>query len=192
MEKTRSQAGFTLLEILLVIVMIAVTSAMIVPSIQISGASVMDETKRLRAVMRYAMEESQLSGVPIRWSGTKRGWHFEYLEKTKDSFQWLPFEDAPVETYALADGIVIVDVEQAGEFTLDIPQKLKEKNTSQENKAGKTKKEAEPVIGTVLLLPDGTTSQSNIKLTDEDDEAMQATLEVRPGPAGIKILKETE
>jgi len=176
-----TQAGFTLLEILLVIVMIAITSAMIVPSIQMSGASVEDETKRLRSVLRFAMEQSQFSGVPIRWVGTKYGWHFEYLEQAEEGYAWQAYEDPPVAIYDLSDGVIIHSVEHSSEFSIGLKTKASEK-----------KQDEEPVVGSVLLLPDGTTSQTNIKIVDEHDESIFSTLEVRPGPAGIRLKKVDE
>jgi len=179
--KKSAQAGFTLLEILLVIVMIAITSAMIVPSIQMSGATLEEEANRLRLVMRFAMEQSQFSGMPIRWVGTQYGWHFEYLEQGDESYTWSPYEDSPIGTYDLADGIIIQDVNHSGELVLGVKTIAAEKKNDEQSE-----------VGIVLLLPDGTTSLSDIRLADEHDESNVATLEVRPGPAGIRIKKQIE
>ncbi|MDX8388428.1 MAG: type II secretion system protein [Ghiorsea sp.] len=189
--KSNAQAGFTLLEILLVIVMIAITSAMIVPSISlVSQGSVEDEAQRLRSVIRYAMEESQLSGMPLRWLATKDGWFFESLEqtngtqtegkrvvgiKTEGKAEWLAYESPPLETYSLPENVSIESVRQASDFILNM-----------EVKSAENGKEAVVVIGMVLLLPDGTTSQSDIHLISEDAKQV---LEVRPGPAGVKFKK---
>jgi type II secretion system protein H len=175
--KKSAQAGFTLLEILLVIVMLAVTSAMVVPSLSlVSQGSVEDEAKRLRLVMSFAMEESQLSGVPLRWLAKKQSWSFESLEQGEEASVWQAFAEAPLNLYDLPEGVNISDVVQAGEFSIDM-----EKDDRED------KRDEEPVIGMVLFLPDGATSQSNIHLAGEEDEI--AILEIRPGPRGIRLKK---
>jgi type II secretion system protein H len=194
----QTQAGFTLLEILLVIVMIAVTSAMVVPSLDISGASLDDESERLQSTLRYASQEAQLSGEPLRWVATKHGWHFEVLVQdvvnkrqdfaslstattyTEPNYTWQAYEESPLQAYEIPVPLFIKTVVQAIEFDLGV----EVGNTEQaENKK-------EPVIGQVLFLPDGTTSLSDIILASEDDGVKPVVLRVRPGPAGIRLKKE--
>ena len=172
------QAGFTLLEILLVIVMIALTSAMVVPSISnVSQGSVSEESKRLRLIMRLAMEESQLSGVPLRWLATEKGWSFEAYG---EDGEWLAFDEPPLTPYRLPQGVRISQVEQAGDFFLD----MGEQKDAEED----------AIVGMVLLLPDGTTSQSNILLEGEGNgqggSAESGHLQIRPGPAGIRLQSQ--
>jgi hypothetical protein len=156
--------------------MIAITSAMIVPSISIvSQGSIEDESNRLRLVMRYALEESQLTGIPLRWLATKDGWYFEALEQGETNAEWLAYEDAPIKTYILPVNITIEAVQQASDFTLNMEVKPVENG-----------EQPIVIIGMVLLLPDGTTSQSDIRMTGEDTVKV---LEIRPGPAGIKFKK---
>jgi len=162
--------------------MIAITSAMIVPSIfNASDGSVEEESDRLRIVLRLAMEESQLSGVPIQWLATKNGWSFEMLEQTKDGLKRVAYEIRPFQAYVLPADIHIEAVEQVSDFNLDM--KAKKKN----DKSGGD--EEEPVIGMVLFLPDGTTSQSNIRIVGEQDDSVSGVLQVRPGPGGIRLQK---
>ncbi len=199
--KRLTQEGFTLLEILLVIVMIAVTAAMVVPSISnISQGEIKEESNRLRLVLSYALEEAQLSGNPIRWRATKDGWSFEtYIEDRKQNQQnnsqnnqnrlpdlnkkmmWQALGEPPLEEYLLPQGIIITQVEQAGEFFAD---------ALLEDDIGLDERGKEPTIGMLLLLPDGTTSLTNVSLQDEDENI--SVLEVRPGPAGIRLKKEGE
>ncbi|MDQ6988632.1 MAG: prepilin-type N-terminal cleavage/methylation domain-containing protein [Mariprofundaceae bacterium] len=174
MSAQHAESGFTLLEILLVIVIVAVTAAMVVPSISLVGmGSVQDEAKRLRLTMRLAMEESQLSGQPLRWLATEHTWSFEVF--SLDDGKWSAFEEPPLSTYQLPQGVRIMSVQQAGDFALDM---VVEREGADDA----------PIVGMVLLLPDGTTSQSNVRLEGEgdgDDEVRQ--LQIRPGPAGIRL-----
>lgn len=180
--------------------MIAVTSAMVVPSLDISGASLDDESKRLQSTLRYASQEAQLSGEPLRWVATKYGWHFEVLVQdatnkkqdfaslsptttyTEPSYTWQAYEDTPLQPYEIPVPLLIKAVAQAIEFDLGV----EVKNTEQ------AEDKKEPVVGQVLFLPDGTTSLSDIVLASEDDGVKPVVLRVRPGPAGIRLKKEGE
>ncbi len=165
----------------MVIVMIAVLSAMVVPSItHISGGSVEDEANRLRTVMRLALEESQLSGLALRFVATKHGWSFEYLEQGEKGRQWSAYEDEQLGAYDLPGDIVIASVKQAVDFALEV-----------EVAQAENKEEDKPVVGMVLLLPDGTTSQTNITIADEAGGFFKV-LQVRPGPSGIRFQKEEQ
>ena len=170
--------------------MIAVTSAMVVPSISnISQGDIKEESNRLRSVLAYALEEAQLSGLPIRFLATKQGWSFEsYIEprRKKDDIivveqtpKWQALAQPPLAEYILPDGIDISQIEQVS----DVEYEALTTTDNQKNKK-------EPVLGVILLLPDGTTSISNIYLKDEEEK--QVVLEVRPGPAGIRMKKEGE
>ena len=170
--------------------MIAVTAAMVVPSISnISQGDIKEESNRLRLVMSFALDESQLSGVPIRFVATKQGWTFEsYVEprRNKDDVitieqqpKWLLLGEPPLAEYVLPDGIDISQIEQVSDVEYEALI-----NTDNQND------KKEPVLGVILLLPDGTTSLSNIYLKNEEEK--QVVLEVRPGPAGIRVKKEGE
>ena len=166
--------------------MLAVTAAMIVPSLSVvSQGDIEDESKRLRLILKVGLDEAELSGVAFRWLATKQGWSFQvYVEKRQidlpqgqpPKMEWQSYANPPLEQYKLPQGIEIVSVEQAGDFSVD--------TTMEEELSAIDKPREAPVLGVVLLLPDGTTSLSNIRLKDEEDTVV--TIEVRPGPAGIK------
>ena len=179
--------------------MIAVTSAMVVPSLDLTGASIEDESKRLQSTLRFAMEEAQLSGEPLRWVATKHGWYFEVLiqdnlqqeqgfiplssraQYIEPNYTWETYEDEPLQTYNLPAPLFIQAVQQAIEFNLSVDVE----NTGN----GEDK---EPILGKVIFLPDGTTSLSDIVLASEDDGITPVVLRVRPGPAGIRLKKAIE
>lgn len=158
------------------IVMIAVLSAMVAPSITSSlGGSVKDEAERLQQTMRLALEEAQLSSVPLRWVGEHRGWYFEQLVQTVDGPIWQRFEAPPIEMHSLPSDIIVAEVRQSGEFLFS----LEVKKTSQD--------EGEQPLGMVLLLPDGTVSPSEIVMSDTGGSGSEV-LQVKSGPAGIRVM----
>ena len=170
---------------------------MIVPSLDLTGASVDDEAHRLATGLRYAAQEAQFTGKPLRWVATRHGWYFEVLvspdadsdsveqpsapaASTMPQYVWQAYEEAPLETYYLPAPLLIQKVRQAVDLDLGVTirtvQGASDNNTPQ-------------IVGKVLFLPDGTTSQSDIVLASEDAETAVVVLEVRPGPAGISIKK---
>lgn len=183
--------------------MIAVTSAMIVPSLDLSGASLDDEAEKLQSTLRFASQEAQLSGEPLRWVATKHSWYFEVLTQDKathnqdylplnqsqayiePSYRWEAYEEQPLQTYQLPEPLFIQAVEQAIDVDLAV-----EVSSSGQRQGESEKKE--PTLGQVLFLPDGTTSLSDIKFASEQEGIATMTLRVRPGPAGIRLQKEGE
>lgn len=74
----RHQAGFTLIEMLLVIVVIAVSAALLAPGfIGAAVPSLSDEARRLRQAFILASEEAVLSGRPIRLVAEAHQYAFE-------------------------------------------------------------------------------------------------------------------
>ena len=177
--------------------MIAVTAAMVVPSLDLTGASIEDESKRLQSTLRFAMEEAQLSAEPLRWVATKHGWYFEVLmqdnvqqgqdllplsqgsQYIEPSYTWEAYEDKPLQTYNLPAPLFIQTVEQVIEFNLGI-----------EVKSMGSGEDKEPILGKIIFLPDGTTSLSDIVLASEQEDIAPVVLRVRPGPAGIRLKKK--
>ncbi len=171
--------------------MIAVTSAMIAPSIfSIGGADIDEESEHLRTVLSYALEEAQLSGQPMRWLAKKDGWSFEvwiesFGQNEHGKVSWQPWVEPPLAPYRLPEGIVIQQVNQAGDTMYESAFDL---HANPGSSSGKEYQK--PLLGVVLFLPDGTTSQSNIYLADKFEKTK--VLQVRPGPAGIRLQKEGE
>ena len=158
------------------IVMLAVTAAMVVPSIQVSGGSVAEEANRMRLIMRFAADEAQLTGAPIRAMLKKDEYSFETWQQGLGKGEWFMLADAQFKAYILPQDIQILTIEQAVNYTNTFA--LDEDEVAKED-----------ILGYILFLPDGTLSQFNIRLGNEEDTRV---LEIRPGPSGIRVKKEGE
>ena len=76
----RHGAGFTLLELMVVIAIIAIGSAVASLALQDSGASALArEADRLAALLESARAQSRAAGVPVRWRTTASGFVFDGL-----------------------------------------------------------------------------------------------------------------
>jgi general secretion pathway protein H len=65
---TRRHAGFTLVELLVVLVLIALSSAVVVLSLRDADSSQLDEeAERLSTLLEIARTEARISGLTVRW-----------------------------------------------------------------------------------------------------------------------------
>ena len=86
----RSGRGFTLLELLVVVAIIAIASAGVSFALRDSGATQLErEAQRLAALFESARAQSRSSGVPVRWHATADGFAFDGLPKGTLPNRWL-------------------------------------------------------------------------------------------------------
>lgn len=82
--------GFTLLELLVVVTIIAMASAGVVFALRDDGATRLErEAQRLAALLDTARAQSRVSGAPVRWSPTAQGFRFEGLPEQALPGHWL-------------------------------------------------------------------------------------------------------
>jgi len=168
----RTDAGFTLLEILLVIVIMAVTSMMVAPSyFSAISVSIDDEGKRLAQVLRLASEETTLSGNTFRVRFRKHSYQFQSADQEG---AWQTLQDRPYQPYQLPEGFQVVEIKPSAPLTEDVD--------------GETKG-TEPVLADVLLLPEGISQIADIVLAVEPANGRQLIVRLRPGPGGIRVEK---
>lgn len=103
-------AGFTLIEVLVVMSIIGVLSAVVVLSIAPSGpAQARTEARRLATLLELAISESRATGRGIAWSPAPEG--YEFLRKGDDG-EWRSFAaDSPYRRRALPAGVSLEAVQ---------------------------------------------------------------------------------
>ena len=95
-------SGFTLIEIMVVVVIIAVLSSMLViAAIPGDAAQADKEARRLAALLELASAEARASGQSIAWSPEGDGYSF--WQKADDG-EWTPFPDTSVYRHRSFDG----------------------------------------------------------------------------------------
>jgi len=182
-----SQSGFTLIEILLVLTLIAVSISMIAPSfISSTGADIDEEARRLQQVLRLATEEAQLTGVPIRLTALKSGYYFEKLGAEN---RWNSFSEAPFNAYKFPQGAEITAINFSGGFSST--RKLKEENdgTDQEEVENEGDEKEEERIGHLIFWPDGMLDAADMMIANLELNKTKA-LQLRSGPGGIRVIEE--
>jgi general secretion pathway protein H len=85
-----SSAGFTLLELLVVVAIVAIASAGVAFALRDAGGAPLDrDAQRLAALLDSARARSRLTGQPVRWIPTETGFRFEGLPREALPQAWL-------------------------------------------------------------------------------------------------------
>lgn len=85
-------AGFTLIEVLVVLAVLAVASAVLATGIARGGAAGAEqEARRLASLLELALAEARASGTTFAWSGEPDGYAFW---RRDDAGEWVRFPDA--------------------------------------------------------------------------------------------------
>ena len=88
--RTALQAGFTLLELLVVVAIIAIGSAGVSLALRDAGATQLErEAQRLTALLESARAQSRTSGLPVRWRTTETGFRFDGVPPDSLPERWL-------------------------------------------------------------------------------------------------------
>jgi len=160
-------SGFTLLEILMVIVILSVTSMMVVPSFFSSSASLDDETHRLVQTLRLAQDEAILSGQVLRISFRSRSYAFQSINSEN---QWVAWNTSPYQQHQLQEDIHIEHIN---------PQPPLDDDMNPDDSD-------DPVIARLLFPPEGINHIADITLIQASD-ATTLRIQFRPGPGGIRV-----
>ena len=89
-QHRRRPAGFTLLELMVVVAVIAIAAAGVSFAVRDASAVSLDrEAQRLAALLEAGRAKSRLSGQPVRWVATEDAFRFEGLAEQSLPHQWL-------------------------------------------------------------------------------------------------------
>lgn len=117
MRASRSQRGFTLMELLVVMVLIGVVAGLASLSIGDGGERrLRSESERLAATLRLARDELLISGESDRALGLRRdGYSFLQLMLLDDhTREWRPLEDPQLGPWQFEQGIIEAQLELDG------------------------------------------------------------------------------
>jgi|GEM_PF-1945590 len=181
----RFSRGFTLLEIMLVLLIVSIAGAVVIPELFSGlGPSLADESRRLQQTLRLAAEEAQIGGAPVRFVAEPDRYRFEllvtdpYAAVQGEKLDWQPIGERPLAEYRLPQGARIVALTRNGSHEPLL--------------AGSTSAAADNRLGEIVMLPDGMLDAADLQLALVDAKGKlgeHTTLEVRPGPGGIRESK---
>lgn len=134
----------------------------------------------MQQVLRLASEEAQLTGIPIRLTALKNGYHFERLN---DENAWNSFSGAPFNSYNFLQGTEIVAIHFSGGLSSKRALKKEDEETESQDQDEKER------IGRLIFWPDGMLDMANVVIGNPDVDRT-ISLRVRSGPGGIRIVEE--
>ena len=101
------RAGFTLLELLVVVAIVAVASAGVAFALRDAGGPPLErEAQRLGALLESARARSRLTGQPVRWVADEQGFRFEGLPRGALPDRWLE-----AGTHVVGRGVLVLGPE---------------------------------------------------------------------------------
>jgi len=166
----KHEQGFTLIEILLVIVIMVVLSVMVAPSFfQATGASVQGEARYMQKLLRMAAEETQLTGMVVRCSVYRD--HLLFETPNQDG-EWKALVDPLFQAESPQAPVIVQRAHLNGDVNL----------------ASESLRDGEkPSLARFTFWPDGRVSVGELVLsTAASDETR--TIVLRSGPGGIHVL----
>ena len=90
MARAQGERGFTLIELMVVVLIVALASGMVAFSLRdTQGIALEREGQRLAALLEYGRAQSRLQGTPVRWRATPHGFALEGLNKAVPEQPWL-------------------------------------------------------------------------------------------------------
>ncbi len=168
--------GFTLIEILLVLTMMAVISALIAPSFfSAAGSTAASEARQLQKMLRMVGEESQLSGMPIQL----RVYHDHLTFYAPDQEKkWQPLANALLQAYTLGSPVLITKAQLDGDAGIMIND---QNNNGEQNNMP-------PALARFLFWPDGSVTAGEMTLK-AGSKGNPLTIRIDAGVGGIRVMK---
>lgn len=181
--------GFTLLELMLVLVVMAVVASYVLPNLFRPDRASLDESaRRMVRLLHLASEEAQLRGLPLRIHVRSDRYDFELAG---DGGQWLLLNEAPFGAQTLPEGVSISEMKLAegvqfygGIAALDAAG-TDQGSGQTEARSPDGKKPEKALLGSITLMPDGMLTLADLTLHAASGDAL---IELRPGPGGIRIV----
>jgi len=162
-QPTRQQ-GFTLLELLLVIVIVAIVSAAVVITMNPDNThrELEKEARRLTQVLRQLADESLFQGQEFGVRFQEEEYAFFIWDR--ETNQWQSYEQAPVfRTYSLPEPFVMVFEAE------DISYSLKKKNTPEDSQESISSEEPEISPPNAWFLSSGEITPFSISMFSDGD-----------------------
>lgn len=181
--------GFTLLELMLVLVVMAVVASYVLPNLFRPASAPLDESaRRMVRLLHLASEEAQLRGLPLRINVRSDRYDFELAG---DGGQWLPLNEAPFGAQTLPEGVSISEMKLAegvqfyGGIAAPDAVGTDQGSGQTEARSPDGKKPEKALLGSITLMPDGMLTLADLTLHAASGDAL---IELRPGPGGIRTV----
>ncbi len=112
--RLRQKAGFTLIELVIVMVVISIALAIVLPRFtSLNSQNLKSDAEKVSALVRYLHEAAESRKLFYRLSfDTEKG--TVTVERSKDSIKYSRETEASVRGFSLASGVEILDIQAPG------------------------------------------------------------------------------
>ncbi|MBL1351728.1 MAG: type II secretion system protein [Zetaproteobacteria bacterium] len=166
--------GFTLIEIMLVLVIMTVLTAMVAPNFfAATQGDVKTEARFMQKILRLASEEAQLTGKPVRCSVYSNQLVFE---TPAPDGTWMTIQDTEFQQDMPRPPVEIMDAQLEGDIGL---------GNGLDN--GSIQADKVPPLARLMFWGDGSLSAGKITL-GIPDSSETLTIQLHAGAGGIRVL----
>jgi general secretion pathway protein H len=193
LSKKQCQCGFTLLEIMLVIVvmgMISVAVVMTLPNNLIARDSLSWQAQRFSSILQFAEDEALISGNELGIEFTDRGYQFAaYDHQTK---RWLPVNDAEMQQRVTLPETINIEYNLANSVWEELTKSNNDRFIDESYRVVIDEEEQQSLNPQVYVMSSGEVSPFSLIFSNADSDAKANSITVVVGMNGEIDISQAE
>jgi len=193
LNRKQCQSGFTLLEIMLVIVvmgMISVAVVMTLPSNLIAGDSVRWQAQRFSSILQFAEDEALISGNELGIEFTNNSYQFAvYDHQTK---KWLAVNDIEMQDKIVLPETINIEYNLSNSAWEELSSDKSDRFIDDQDRGATGAEEPQSLNPQVYVMSSGEVSPFSLIFSNADSDSATSSITVAVGMNGMIDISEAE